>query len=265
VTAEAIAAYAEATLYPLARAGEVLAPPVFAIVPAWPAIAAALSDRTLGIDVGRVVHGEQRMRFHRPIRPGDVLSTVGRLVSVEERGANEVFVVALATTGPGDEPVCDQEVVAVSRGTASGAEGSRPAAPPRSPRPAAASRPAGPGGAPDLVRAVDLPPDIAQRYAEASGDRNRIHLDDAFARQVGLPGVIVHGMCLLAIASRAVLEGVAGGDPARLRGLAVRFARPVRPGSRLVTRVWRTPEGGRFDCLGPDDLPALRDGRAEVG
>jgi acyl dehydratase len=112
---------------------------------------------------------------------------------------------------------------------------------------------------------VDLPPDIARRYAEASGDRNRIHLDDAFARQAGLPGVIVHGMCLLAIASRAVLEGVAGGDPARLRSLAVRFARPVRPGSRLVTRVWRTPEGARFDCLGSDELPVLRDGRAEVG
>ncbi len=272
VTAEAIAAYADATLATLPayrRGAASVAPPVFAIVPAWPAVAAALADRSLGIDLGRVVHGAQRMRFHRPIRPGDVLTTVGRLASVEERGANEVFVVALSTADAAGAPVCDQEVVAVSRGTAAGGA---PAPEGRG----EAGTGAGSGGAPppearradeppDALRTVELPPDIARRYAEASGDRNRIHLDDAFARSVGLPGVIVHGMCLLAIATDAVVEEAAGGDPARLRSLAVRFARPVRPGGSLTTRIWRIPGGARFDCLGPDGNPVLREGRAEVG
>jgi acyl dehydratase len=263
ITSEAIAAYADATGDPLPayRAGAAsIAPPVFAIVPAWAAVVAALSDRSLGIDVGRVVHGEQRMRFHRPIRAGDLLGTVGRLASVEERGPNEVFVVALSTSDARGQPVCEQEVVAVSRGTAAG--GGRSEVQGR----------AGPSGRsapaevppPDAERAVELAPDIASRYAEASGDRNRIHLDDAFARSVGLPGVIVHGMCLLAVACQLVVEEAAGADPARLRSVQVRFARPIRPGTTLTTGLWRTPDGARFESVGPDGKAVLRDGRSEI-
>ncbi len=68
------------------------------------------------------------------------------------------------------------------------------------------------------------------RYAEASGDPVRIHLDDAAARAVGLPGIIIHGLCTMAFCGRAVIESVGGGDPTRLARLAVKFSRPVLPG-----------------------------------
>ncbi len=48
--------------------------------------------------------------------------------------------------------------------------------------------------------------DQTERYAAASGDDFAIHLDDEFARRVGLPGRIVHGLCTIAFAGRAVLE-----------------------------------------------------------
>lgn len=69
-------------------------------------------------------------------------------------------------------------------------------------------------------------------YAEASGDHNPIHLDDEFARSVGLPGVIAHGMLQMGLLATWV-TGVAG-DHRRLRRLGVRFAGMAVPGDTLT-------------------------------
>ncbi len=65
-------------------------------------------------------------------------------------------------------------------------------------------------------------------YAEASGDGNPIHLDDQFARSVGLPGVIAHGM--LGMGHLATYVNTWAGDHHRLRRLRCRFAAMVLPG-----------------------------------
>jgi acyl dehydratase len=199
------------------------------------------------------------MRLHRPIRAGDVLSSVGRLDSVEERGANEVFVIALATTDAEGRPVADQEVVVVSRGTAAsaGAEGSGGGSP------KTAKEPPPEPPAPEVERTFDLNPGITHAYAAASGDDNRIHVDDDFARSVGLPGIIVQGLCLLSISVQPVIEELAD-DPASVREIAVRFARPIRPGQPYTTRVWRADGGATFDARGPEG-DVLRNGRVTFG
>ena len=69
-------------------------------------------------------------------------------------------------------------------------------------------------------------------YAEASGDHNPIHLDDQFARTVGLPGVIAHG--LLQMGLMATVAGEAAGGPERLRRLYCRFNGMVVPGDRVT-------------------------------
>jgi acyl dehydratase len=62
---------------------------------------------------------------------------------------------------------------------------------------------------------------LTYRYAGASGDFNPIHLDDEFARSVGLPGRILHGLWSMAQVARAQTE--AAGGPERLRRLSVQF------------------------------------------
>ncbi len=62
-------------------------------------------------------------------------------------------------------------------------------------------------------------------YAEASGDQNPIHQDEAVARAVGLPGVIAHGMYTLALAARAA--DTWAGAPGRVVELGAKFTRPV--------------------------------------
>ena len=63
---------------------------------------------------------------------------------------------------------------------------------------------------------------LPHRYAGASGDFNPIHIDPEFARSVGLPGNILHGLYAMAQVARANVAA-AGGDPRALRRLSVQF------------------------------------------
>ena len=86
------------------------------------------------------------------------------------------------------------------------------------------------------------------RYAAASGDLNPIHWSDRVAREVGLPGVIAHGMLTAGLAARAVTRWV--GDPGAVVDYQVRFSRPVvvpddDEGAELTVR-------GRVAAVGDD-------------
>jgi acyl dehydratase len=70
------------------------------------------------------------------------------------------------------------------------------------------------------------------QYADASGDRNPIHLDETFARSAGLPGVIAHGMLTMAFANQMVTDWL--GDRSLLKSLNGRFAGMVLPGDDVT-------------------------------
>jgi acyl dehydratase len=76
---------------------------------------------------------------------------------------------------------------------------------------------------------------VTVRYAGASGDFNPIHIDEDFARQVGLPGRILHGLWSMAQVARAATEA-AGGDPAALHSLSVQFRGMGRLEEEIVVR-----------------------------
>jgi acyl dehydratase len=73
---------------------------------------------------------------------------------------------------------------------------------------------------------------LTYRYAGASGDFNPIHLDDEFARSVGLPGRILHGLWSMAQVARAQTE--AAGGPEKLRRLSVQFRGMGLPEQEVV-------------------------------
>lgn len=91
----------------------------------------------------------------------------------------------------------------------------------------------------DAIRRGDRLPELSRTvtteqiaaYAEASGDHNPIHVDEAFARSAGLPGIIAHGMLTMAFVDQMVTDWL--GDRARLRRLQGRFAEMVRPGDEV--------------------------------
>jgi acyl dehydratase len=81
-------------------------------------------------------------------------------------------------------------------------------------------------------RLVTFTADQIAAYAEASGDHNPIHLDEDFARSVGLPGIIAHGMLQMGILATVASEATGGAG--RLRRLYCRFAGMVEPGDTVT-------------------------------
>ncbi len=75
-------------------------------------------------------------------------------------------------------------------------------------------------------------PFVTVRYAGASGDFNPIHIDEEFARQVGLPGRILHGLWTMAQVARAHTD--AAGGPEKLKRLSVQFRGMGRLGEEIV-------------------------------
>jgi acyl dehydratase len=73
------------------------------------------------------------------------------------------------------------------------------------------------------------------RYAGASDDYNRIHYDDAYAREAGLGGVVAHGMLTMGFMARALVEWV--GDPICIQNISARFTAVVRPGDEVEVKL----------------------------
>ena len=260
IDGERARAYAAATNddNPAYEAGD-LAPPVFAVVPTWDAMMVALHDVVPAEDQVAMLHAEQDMHFFRPLVPGRTLVTSAEAYSLRSGRMGTRFTMRVSSVDADDgAPVVEQFATMLIRGVEpADGDGSSPAPPPHAfPAEAKAAKVA------EVATKVDL--DQALRYAEASGDRNPIHVDDEAARAVGLPGVILHGMCTMALCSTAVIDALAGGDPTRLRRLAVRFYRPVFPGNDLVVSLFDAGDGAyAFEAASAGKV-VIRDGRAEL-
>lgn len=104
------------------------------------------------------------------------------------------------------------------------------------------------------------------RYAGAALDFNPIHWNEAFAKEVGLPDVIAHGMLTMAIAARVVTDWL--GDPGRLLDFSARFTRPVVvPNTEEGALVEFSGKVGDItdDGIARIDLVAKFDGKTVLG
>src|SRR6202171_2527162 len=113
-------------------------------------------------------------------------------------------------------------------------------------------------------RSVTFSREQIATYADASGDHNPIHLDDDFARTVGLPGLIAHGMLQMGIAGTVAAE--AAGGVARLRRLQCRFAATVVPGDTVSFTAKPVGAGTlQLSAVNQRGEPVLTKAAAEYG
>jgi len=246
VTADALQAYADAT-------DDAVGGPVFALLPVWDAAGQA-SHAVASEDVRpQVVHYEQDVVVHRPLTAGMSVRSRATPVALLGRPNGTSLVLRTETRDASGELLNEQYITEFFRGVEwTESVGER---------------------APDhRLEAEDEPvaeitypiaEDQTVRYAVASGDHFKIHLDDEFARSVGLPGRIVHGLCTMAFTGRAVLEAAGVEDPTRIGRLAVRFSAPLFPGDTLTTRIWELGGGSYgFDAVSRQGATVVKDGRA---
>lgn len=237
------------------------APPVFGVVPTWAAMGMAVADVVPPDAMLMLVHGEQDMHYHRPLVPGQRLTTRAEAFSIRVGSSGTRFTIRVTSDdADAGEAVLEQYVTMFIRGMTDG-DGGGPEKPDHAFPEEARARPVG-----DFTVHVD--DDQTFRYADASGDPMPIHLDDNVAKSVGLPGIIAHGLCTMAMTSQAVLKTVAAADPARLRRLAVRFSKNVFPGHDVVTSVYDagTRDGRRVYAYEAhsDGALVIANGLAEV-
>jgi acyl dehydratase len=108
---------------------------------------------------------------------------------------------------------------------------------------------------------------LPHRYAGASGDFNPIHIDPEFAKSVGLPGNILHGLWMMALVARAN-AALADGDPRALKRLSVEFRGMGLPEQEIVVSGEVTEvDGNKVVTEGvakQGDKRVIRNARAEI-
>jgi acyl dehydratase len=122
----------------------------------------------------------------------------------------------------------------------------------------------------DEVQELRVTPDkyLPHRYAGASGDFNPIHIDDEFAKAVGLPRNILHGLYTMGLVAKANAMALADGDPRALKKLSVQFRGMGVPEQEIVvTGTVTEVDGNRLavDTVATQgDTKLIKNARAEL-
>jgi acyl dehydratase len=233
--------------------------PTYAVI-CCPAFGAAAKIGTF--NWGMLLHGSQAIRLHSPLPVAGKLSVVCEVADVQDKGEGKNAIVVLHARGTDAESstlIAETLTTLVIRGAGGfgGEPGQRPAAPEV------------PDREPDARVALPTREDQALIY-RLSGDRNPLHSDPWFAREMaGFPKPIMHGLCTYGVSGRALVAELGKGDAANITSIAACFTSPVFPGETLTTSIWRTEPGRavfRTEAAAPDGTDArvvLEDGAAE--
>ncbi|MEA2460677.1 MAG: (3R)-3-hydroxyacyl-CoA dehydrogenase / 3a,7a,12a-trihydroxy-5b-cholest-24-enoyl-CoA hydratase, partial [Actinomycetota bacterium] len=220
--------------------------------------ASALFDPDLQVNFLRLVHGSEEHIFHKPLRVGDTLTFATEVESIEQKESGETLTLKTDLIDQNGDLAVEVRGIMFIRGKGGGGGAKSPSAGTQNDR-----------GEVAYEETTKIDDDQTHRYADASGDHNPIHTDENTAKMAGLPGIIVHGMCTMAIAAKGAVNGLASGDPTRIKRVFVRLSKPVFPGQELTTRFWRESGGHgsdvySFETYNPDGEAVIKGGQVEV-
>lgn len=223
-------AYAQAIGDPDAehRAGRI-ATPMFAVVPIIDPMVRAMRQVTDAF----ALHGEHDIRIHAPIRAGMTVNVRASTVGIWPKPAGVVLVIRIDSRTDDGALLNRQHFVnLVPKATIPSGVGEPPPEH-RMPQDLSSTPPV-------AEPRFSLEPSLGRRYAEASGDMSPYTFDADAAHAVGLPGVIVGGICTMSFASRSIVEGPCRGDAGRMNRLALRFSRllMLHSGQSIAVPIW---------------------------
>ncbi|MBI5604804.1 MAG: MaoC family dehydratase N-terminal domain-containing protein [Deltaproteobacteria bacterium] len=205
------------------------------VFPSFAAIAAGglIRDFAEKVEGNRFLHGEQMVRLHHPIPPQGTIITTGRVADVFDKG--KAAVIRFESEGHTEEGTHLFDVEHIAFHVGGGGFGGNPG-------PKADSLIPPEGIKPDFSISYNIPENQAALY-RLSGDLNFLHLDPEYAKQGGFPKPILHGLCTYGHATRAILQGLCGGEVKRFRAFKARFSEVVFPGDTLTTEGWQIQQG----------------------
>lgn len=202
---------------------ELQALPTMAAVLAHPGM--WIADPAFGVNVARLVHGEQRVEIARPLPVQAEVTADYAIRAVVDKGAGKGALVyfekrvADAATG---RPLCSGlQMLFLRDDGGCGSYGEPPDS-------LAAFEPS----AADFVHELQTLPSAALLY-RLNGDLNPLHVDPDAARAAGFERPILHGLCTYGAIGYLLTRAFCDGDASRLVSLAARFTAPVYPGETL--------------------------------
>ena len=193
----------------------------------------------MGINFLLVVHGEQKVEFHKPLPTEASILATSRVIGAYDKGDKGAVIyneTVLADAKSGEK------IATLIGSTFARGDGNFGGPSDGAPEPHEV-----PTRAPD--RSVDIPtnPNQALIY-RLSGDRNPLHSDPKIAAAAGFPRPILHGLCTYGITCRAVLQEYCDFDPAKIKSHQVRFSSPVFPGETITVDLWKDGDVVSFEA-----------------
>jgi acyl dehydratase len=241
------------------RDGGIIAPPMYAVRYAGTPVGALLFDQETGMNIAMMVHYKQEFEWIEAVRPGDVISNDAEITHIEETANGSILGFRVISRNQNNEEVVRSSFEFFDRSATVEGAG----------RPKREKTETG-----EILWSQEMRVRNGQTfiYAEPSGDHNLIHVDNDFATKVGLPGIILQGLCTMAFAHKAAVDNLCGLDrnPLKLKKMGVQFARPVIPGQTLTFKGFAIGDvdGGRkFGIIAKNDLgkDVLRDAWCLIG
>jgi acyl dehydratase len=216
-----------------------------------------VKEPQLGIDWVKILHGEQSFAIFKSLQPGKIYVGNYRVLNVIDKGAGKgalLYLEKQLREQGGEEVVSTVTSTYVLRGDG-GCGGTTVEAP---------AVHAIPERTPDLSLSLPTLPQAGLIY-RLSGDYNPIHADPAIARKAGFERPILHGLCTMGVAVRALLQACCGHQPELLQFMSLRFSAPVYPGETIVTDFWRDGAVVSFRArVAERNVVVLNNGRAEL-
>ncbi len=209
-----------------------------------------------GINFARVVHGEQSVELPQPLAPEGEAVAASRIAAVYDKGERgAILIVETVLKGADGAPIATLRASIFARADGGFGGSSEGEAEPHK----APDRPA------DLSLDIPTRPDQALLY-RLCGDRNPLHADPAFAKMVGFPRPILHGLCTFGITCRAVMQAYGDFDPKAVRSHQARFSAPVFPGETVTVDLWRDDGTVSFEARVKDrEAVVIKNGKSVIG
>lgn len=207
--------------------------PTLALVLGYPGF--IWQDPKFGADWKKILHGEQSVAIHAPLPVEGEITGETRITKVYDKGPEKGAIVEAERTIRDAEGTLLSTLVATMMMRGDGGCGGSTQAPPR---PHAIPEDRG------ADHSVTLPTARNQAMIyRLSGDMNPLHIDPEVAASVGFDAPILQGLGTCGIVGRSLLDALMDNDPARMKRLNLRFARPFYSGETLRTEIWDEGNG----------------------
>ena len=211
----------------------------------------------MGINFLLVVHGEQKVEFHKPLPTEASILATSRVIGAYDKGDKGAVIyneTVLADAKSGEK------IATLTGSTFARGDGNFGGPSEGAPEPHEV-----PTRAPD--RSVDIAtrPDQALIY-RLSGDRNPLHSDPKIAAAAGFPRPILHGLCTYGVTCRAVLQAFCDFDPTKIKSHQVRFSSPVFPGETITVDLWKDGDVVSFEArVKSRGVTVVKNGKTQLG